>query len=183
MLELQEKAAKALKGLKSVKEEVAKEHRSNFASYTSTKRKQPFLCRSVKKRHKLSTSWTHTFVCLAGCNSCKVPGTVWERELLREAGLGEKKILFPDSECSAEDYKQELCDSYPRLLDSGGFELMRCCSNSRNLEPLPHVVLQSPKATQECVGRSKVYIRPIQRDLDITPVEVNAGDKDDVSKL
>lgn len=50
-----------------------------------------------------------------------------------------------------------------------------CCPNSRNLECCAPSALQSPRATQERVGRSKVYIRPIQKDLDVTPIDVECS--------
>ena len=93
---------------------------------------------------------------------------MWEREQLLDAGLGEHKLTFNDLDCSAEEYKKVLIDNFPKLCDSGGYELMRCCPNSRLLECISASALQSPQSTQERVGRSKVYIRPI---LDVTPVE------------
>ena len=76
--------------------------------------------------------------------------------MLLEAGLGEQKVTFNDIECSSEEYKEILVDYFPKLSESGGYELMRCCPNSRQLECISSNALQSPKATQERVGRSKV---------------------------
>ena len=176
--DLQEKAVKALKSLQNIKKEIAHEHRHNFASYSNKKGKRPRLeCSSAHapKRNKTHTSWTHCFTCLANCNQLKVPTAGWEREMLLDAGLAEKKIFFPIIDCCADEYRKTLCDAFPKILESGGFELMRCCPNSRNLECCAPSALQSPRATQERVGRSKVYIRPIQKDLDVTPIDVECS--------
>ncbi len=77
---------------------------------------------------------------------------MWEREALLDGGLGEQKITFTDMECSADEYKEILVDHFPKLSEGGGYELMRCC---RELECISSNAL---KATQERVGRSKVYI-------------------------
>ena len=42
--------------------------------------------------------------------------------------------------------------------------------NSRNLEVLSTAVHKSPLALKQRVGVSKTYIRPVQRDLDLTPL-------------
>ncbi len=108
---------------------------------------------------------------------------MWEREELLDCGLGDQKITFTDMECSAEEYKEILVDHFPKLSEGGGYELMRCCPNSRQLECISSNALKSPKATQERVGRSKVYIRPIQRDLDTTPLEDMSNSQTNVSCL
>ena len=91
--------------------------------------------------------------------------------MLLEAGLGERKISFPDMDCGPEEYCQKLYQTFPKLREAGGFEMMRCYSNSRLLELIAPSALQSPRATHDRVGRSKVYIRPIQKDLDMSPVD------------
>ena len=102
-------------------------------------------------------------------------------QVLLEAGLGEKKISFPDIDCNAEAFRDKLLEEFPKLKGGGGFELMRCGANSRVLEPIVSAALKSPRATQERVGRSKVYIRPIQADLDTAPVESENLNQDIVS--
>ena len=110
----------------------------------------------------------HTPLCVSVIDLKAETKAAWERQALHEAGLGEKKILFTNVDCNAEDYREKLLEEFPKLKDGGGFELLRCSANSRVLEPISSVALQSPRATQERVGRSKVYIRPIQADLDMT---------------
>ena len=68
--------------------------------------------------------------------------------------------------------------SIPTTEGCWGYELMKCIPNSNQLECLPSPAFLSPHATQEYVGRSKVYIRPIQKDLNLTPtaVAINTDD-------
>ena len=168
---LQQRVANALKDVKSIR--ASEEHRRSF-NFSSGKGKNPKFGKPppVKRSKKcISTPWTHQFVCIADNEQIKPPTTYLERTSLLEAGLGEKKVSFPNIDCSYEEYRQLLLQEYPKLSQSGGYELMRCCSNSRSLEPIPSVSLMSPRATQNYIGRSKVYIRPVQRSLDMSPVE------------
>lgn len=50
--------------------------------------------------------------------------------------------------------------------------------NSRNLEVLSMAVHTSPSILKQRVGSARTYIRPVQRDLDLTPLD----DKTDVVK-
>ena len=91
-----------------------------------------------------------------------------------EAGLREKKISFSNIDCSPKEYHDKLCSVFPKLMEAGGFEFMRRCSNSRMLEPISSTAMQSPCATNDRVGRSKVYIRPVQKDLCTKPVNMQS---------
>ena len=46
-------------------------------------------------------------------------------------------------------------------------------SNSRRLELLSLGVHKSPSMLKQRVGTSKTYIRPLQCNLDLTPIEIN----------
>ena len=76
----------------------------------------------------------------------------WEPQALLEAGLGEKRISFANIDCNAEEFCEKILDKFPKLKEGGRFELLCCNSNSRVLEPITSVALQSPRATQEHVG-------------------------------
>ena len=43
------------------------------------------------------------------------------------AGLGEK-IVVPDVDCTTEEFHEILMQSFPKLRNGGGFELLRCAS-------------------------------------------------------
>ena len=83
------------------------------------------------------------------------------------AGLGEKKIVVPDISCSADGFKEVLVGAFPKLEGCGGFELLRCIPNSKELEPFSIAVSQSPKMLKSVLGAGRVYIRPIQKSLQL----------------
>ena len=119
--------------LKVFKKEVDQKHRHNFGAYVTTtgrKGKRPLFERQPAAKRSKQASWTHNFVCLANSNQTKPPTAGWERELFLEAGLGEKKISFSNIDCSPKEYRDKLCSVFPKLMEAGGFEFMRCCSNS-----------------------------------------------------
>ena len=67
---------------------VAREQRSNFTPYSTGSKKQ------ATGRKAKAQSWTMKMVCLARTTDDRVPSTVAAREILVEAGLGEKKVTF-----------------------------------------------------------------------------------------
>ena len=58
-----------------------------------------------------------------------------------------------------------LLDSFPPLKEAGGFEFLRCKSNSRILEKFSDLAQSSPKVLADRSGTSTIYIRPIQKDI------------------
>ena len=92
------------------------------------------------------------------------------KEILVEAGLGEKKLEV-DENLSAHEFQQKIIEGFPKLEGAGGFDLMRCIANSRQLEPISLAVAKSPKLLRKVIGSSRIYIRPIQRNLDTTPAD------------
>lgn len=92
------------------------------------------------------------------------------KEKLLEAGLGEAKITVPDiDDCGASEFKDILLKQYPKLGDGGGFELLRCVSNTRSLEVISTTVSRVPRLLKSVIGCGKVFIRPIQKDLSMSP--------------
>ena len=114
--------------------------------------------------------WKHRFVCLAYRDQEKIPTTDGEKDDLLQAGLGEKAVEFSSLDCSAEEFREILYDCFPKLRDGGGYQLCRCLSNSRKLEPLTALVCSSPAVLKDRVGNARTYIRPLQRDLDMDSV-------------
>ena len=74
------------------------------------------------------------------------------------------------------EFRQTLIDELPKLESAGGFELMRCIPNTHQLEPISSTVSHQPKLLKSVVANGRIYIRPIQKDLDLSPV----GDMDEV---
>jgi hypothetical protein len=150
--------------------EVTEEQRKNFAPYRKSscrkrKGKAPAPFHSKKPR-----CWSLKFVCLANKDETHVPSTVAAKEVLVQAGLGEKKIEV-DVENSTQSFREQLYAYFPKLRNAGGFELMRCMANSRILEPISYSTAQFPKLLKKVIGNSRTYIRPLQKDLDVTPEE------------
>ena len=114
--------------------------------------------------------WKHRFVCLAYCDQYKIPTTDVEKDDLLQAGLGEKEIEFISLDLDADKFRKVLYQAYPQLENAGGLRFFKCVQNSRRLEPLSSVTLSSPALLKSHVGNARTYIRPIQRDLDLSIV-------------
>jgi hypothetical protein len=129
-----------------------------------------------KKKRLSFTSWNHKFVCLDGRDVDRVPTTQAAKLILEEAGLGEKTIVVPNVDCTPEEFHEVILSAYPKLRDGGGFELLRCKPNSRELLVIGPRVSNTPKLLKRRVGNGRVYVRPVQRDLELDAEE----DSDDV---
>ena len=164
----------ALKRLRDIRK---KEHHDNFTPYSDRKGKAPKK-RSQKEieasgdifhlTKKRDESWIHRFVALASTNQKKVP-TNAAKHALAAAGLGEKVVRFQSMDLSYKDVVETIVHVFPKLNDAGGFELMRCPPNARDLFT---ITLSSTaggqsdlEQLQNSVGQGRVYIRPIQCDL------------------
>ena len=116
--------------------------------------------------------WTPQFVCLANRFSTKVPSNT-EKQILMEAGLGIKKIKLDleDEEMAVNekitsDEKDEGGNfkGFPQLKEVGGFEMMNCSPNCRDLKVLN--CSRAAKSLRATVGgQSKIYLRPIQKSI------------------
>ena len=124
----------------------------------------------MTKKKKIQT-WTHTFVCLSQKDQDIVPD-VEERTMLQLAGLGERKVSF-NVDADNWEIREELQYNFPKLRDSGGFELLRLSEGGGK-------ILQSiacPKNgycvpyLRAVVHHAKVYLRPLQKDLDVDDTE------------
>ena len=101
------------------------------------------------------------------------PPSATEKQTLHKAGLGVKKIKLQldDDETSVygkliSGEKDDAGDvkGFPQLCKAGGFEMLHCLPNCRDVTPL-----KSSWAARELRcnlgGQSKIYLRPIQRNL------------------
>lgn len=155
--------------------------RSPYFSQPSTSGgmlQRPFLLANVRKRsgrgmgyskggnkRKRLPTWSHTFVCLSNKDKQTVPDSS-ERAALLLAGLGEKKVTF-DEFCNHQEIKSELEFGFPKLLDSGGFELLRIQEGGgKTLHSI-----ETPKNgftvpfLRAVVHHAVIYIRPLQKNL------------------
>lgn len=136
-----------------------------------------------QKRNRPINSWTHPFYCLSECNQTIVPCSNFERDVLLEAGLGEKKVTFPDLDGSSEEFRSVLYDAFPKLKDAGGYSFGKCKANSKQIEKLSSFCLQSPRVLRDRVGNARTYIIPMQRSLDINTTITVKDTELNVSKL
>ena len=123
-----------------------------------------------RKKLKLGKVWKHRFVCLAYVGQDRIPTTDLDKYELYQAGLGEKEIEFTSLEIPPEDFREHIFNSFPRQREGGGFQLLKCLPNSHNLEVLSMAVHLSVDLLKQRVGKSRTYIRPVQQDLDVTPL-------------
>ena len=114
--------------------------------------------------------WKHRFMCLAFRDQTKIPTTDYQKDDLLEAGLGEKEVEFSTLELNADQFKEKIYSVFPKLKDAGGFQFCKCKPNSRAIEPLSKHTHSSPAMLKERAGKSRTYIRPIQRDLDMEAI-------------
>ena len=118
-------------------------------------------------------TWTHDFFCLASKEQVRAPSRA-EKFDLQEAGLGRKKICF-HSKAKFPEVCKKLEEEYPKLSQAGGFEIMRTGHQGSNTI----LTTITPPASGYSVhflrdssglGQALAYIRPLQRDLDRSPV-------------
>ncbi|CAC5407180.1 unnamed protein product [Mytilus coruscus] len=149
---------------------------------------QPYDMRSRKRKGQAhpgrGRTWTANFVCLSNVDACTVP-SVQEKEILKCAGLGLKKIvlLCDDNEesvvqkiMSAEETEDGDVQGFPKLKLAGGFELLKASQNCRTLSVLK--CNWSVKEMKTVISaQTRVYIRPIQNNLSIVPEKSESGKK------
>ena len=137
---------------------------------------------SRKRKAASGRTWTAQILCLADRKQSKIPNSV-EKQILHNAGLGLKKIKFQVSDnaqqvvdriMSAEKADNGEPVGFPQLRDKGGFELLRCLPNCRELSMIecPWTV-GNLKATLG--SQSKIYARPIQRNLSTVSIQHDAN--------
>jgi hypothetical protein len=105
----------------------------------------------------------------------QVPGRQ-EKEELKSAGLGEERIHI-GLKASAQQLHQKFILVYPKLENAGGYELLRCLPNSRTLTKLqPPSGGHTPESLKGDVGQARIYLRPLQRDLDTTSIQTTTSE-------
>ncbi|CAB4028644.1 E3 ubiquitin- ligase pub2, partial [Paramuricea clavata] len=126
-------------------------------------------------------TWTHDFVLLSSTTAGRTP-TPQIMQQLQSAGLGRKEIVFKDKQGGFDHLRETLEKEFPKLeTQKGAFELLRADRGgySRPLLSIPMSNLgYTIKHLKEAVsGSAAIYVRPIQSDLDMTPIS-SAGSQD-----
>ncbi len=109
------------------------------------------------------------FFCLHRRDADTVPKSV-EKTFLEEAGLGEKSLVISMSS-SPDELRNTIVTQFPKLKTGGGFEFLHCQPKSRDLHLIPSRVCSSIGMLRRMIGNDRVYIRPIQRNIDLAVVK------------
>ena len=160
--------SRALEAVRSVRERLLgggnstiEEQRANFAPYGSSSSSRRGINRAISKQ------WSLKMFCLADKNCVQVPCTPSSREVLIEAGLGPKTFSVPLGS-SGEEFREIILSNFPKLRDGGGFDLLRCIPNTKHLDVISPSVAMNAKLLKAAVGNGRVYVRPIQKNLDLS---------------
>ncbi|CAL8234591.1 unnamed protein product [Boreogadus saida] len=139
----------------------------------------PYAGRTPGNRNRCTTtarrrsSYTRSYFCLDNTDQMVVP-TRGEKETLNAAGLGEQRLTFLGDEDSAEEFKCHILTAYPKLNDCGGFEILKVSGMTRSKKlsvmPCPSTGY-TIKSIKNHIKSATIYIRPMQKDIDTTPVE------------
>ncbi|CAB3995037.1 G2 M phase-specific E3 ubiquitin- ligase-like, partial [Paramuricea clavata] len=118
------------------------------------------------------------FFCLASTTQQEVPNNDEKQQLL-VAGLGEKKVTR-QADSTSSDVVAALKETYPKLTDGGGYEFMYAKASSRQLSVIDEGENgYTIEFLKQFVGQGRVYIRPIQCDLDLKAL-VKAKDQGEI---
>lgn len=136
---------------------------SNWRPSTSKKRKRTPAAKATK-----SKLIVRKFVCLSDKDQVETPDSEETRELLL-AGLGETKLSVPE-EATEIEIREVVMKTFPKLREAGGFEFMYSEPRKRELKVIPPGPSGlTMKFLVSFIGQGKVFVRPIQQDLDCTP--------------
>ena len=122
--------------------------------------------------------WSPIFICLADSTASKTPSSL-EKEILFKAGLGLKKIKLDthdDEQTVVNKISSHEKDAsgnalgFQQLKSCGGFEMMRCLPNCRDLSLINCSWNAKDLRSNLGGGQGKIYLRPIQRSLSTQPI-------------
>ena len=114
-------------------------------------------------------TWTHEF-CLVARTDQQTTPSVKLSSSLRDAGMGKKKIVFPNKKAGHEEFRKELEKAFPKLASqNGAFELFRSGSGGScrplNIIPPCKDGYTIPFLKDIVSNATVIYIRPTQTDL------------------
>ena len=140
----------------------------------------PHTAAKPSKKKKLPTC-TLKFICLASKDSQRPAASVGERTKLANAGLGDKSIAFTQN---GESVYKILLEKFPKLENSGGFDLSLFQRGGgddygfHSISP-PH----TPSRLKDICGQAKIYIRPLQKDIDLEVGDVKTDHSQEVYSI
>ncbi|XP_070547269.1 uncharacterized protein [Ptychodera flava] len=161
--------------------DIVREFRDNFArgATTCTGRRRSQRVRWARSREQradnvtgrstgMTPTWTRAFVCLDSIDFEWCPSPT-QRADLAKLGLVERRVKIPVVSTASEVHEQ-LLDEYPKLSEGGGYEICRAYPGSRRLNAIscPNEGYSQRYLSIEA-GQAKLYIRPLQNNLERTP--------------
>ena len=149
--------------------------RSLFSPYgreTSSTSSSSVQSLSAGERRKRNTfffkreTWTHEFFCLADKDQMVVPSRSLKVQL-QETCLGRKKVCL-NGTADATEVKTTLEESYPKLKEGGGFEILRrgpSLSELTLIPPPPSGYTVKFLRDSAGFGQAIAFVRPLQCNL------------------
>lgn len=118
-------------------------------------------------------TWPHDVCMLANCDENTTPGRD-RMEVLMRAGLGKMKLVFPNKKATHSEVFNFLNEKFSSLKDGGGFEVLRAIGGGDGCRAL-HIIPPgrdgySLPYIKERFFQATVYLRPLQSDLDESPL-------------
>ena len=111
--------------------------------------------------------WSQKFFLLLKKGTTTIPSSKGEKLALKEAGCGEKVVTLP-FRSSALKLHSQIIVVFPQLNSIGGYELLRGNQGTKNLTLLEVPSTgHNPMSLPLVIGQSRIYIRPLQRDIEI----------------
>ena len=109
-------------------------------------------------------------LCYKEEKSCHVEPHSSHRVTLKLAGLGEK-IFKVNVASTAQEFRDQLQQEYPKLMDGGGFELLRIMEGGgKGLEDIQMPEAgYTPEYLKAVIHHAKIFVRPLQKNLDVQP--------------
>lgn len=109
---------------------VMQNFRSLFAPYHSAGAScaRPPPPKKSRISFQVKETWTHEFFCLGPTRATSVPSRA-QKIALQNAGLGRRKVVF-HCKASSIDVKTKLESVHPKVIQGGGFEILRSGSPS-----------------------------------------------------
>lgn len=152
----------------------SQEHKKLFAAYPRGHARRGSYSGNTKGKGKGKRVPTCTlkFFCLSRTDTAKPPTAVRDRTVLINAGLGDASIQFK-AEASSVECHQEIVSRFPKLLETGYELLLYQRGEDAGLYNIP--APYTAQRMRDAAGNAKIYIRPLQKDLDESALEEPSG--------
>ena len=159
---------------------IVTEHRSLFRNPVGHSvrwarvRRSPYCLPPRRNEPPAPRLWSHKFYCLGNKGATSVPSAKPMKEALAAAGLGEKCLSTASASSELHQHPEVL--TYPPLAEcGGGYTLLKRLANFKSLQTIqPPPGGHSAISLAATVGQSRVYIRPLQRDIPLVQQQDNS---------